>query len=583
MQRSGVLSPWYNQMLLLLALTLPATAGLVYIGRVALRRTRLALQVAEALRVETLNRRKTEDALRQAQKMEAIGQLTGGIAHDFNNLLQVISANLHLVGKDVAGNAAVAKRLAYASQAVSNGAALVSQLLMLGRRQPLEPQVINLGRRMQHLEEMVRLLIGGLVKVETKVGDGLWNTNVDPIQLDSAVLNLAINGRDAMQGAGTLSIEAGNVTVDASSAFQHGDVPPGDYVMLAVVDTGAGMTAEVAARAFEPFFTTKSPGAGTGLGLSMVFGLVEQSGGYVRIISQVGRGTAVKLYLLRSDQPEDRSRVPGPEPVEGGHETILVVEDEPAVRAATVEMLSALGYRTFEAANADDALTIIQSGKFVDLLFTDVVMPGTLRSPELAQKSREVLPELAVLYTSGYAKELTIPGRQLGPDVDLLPKPYTADALASRVRAALRKHSKTQSIAFLEVSMEQTQSPSVKPTRVTVLLVEDDAPMRESVAEMVRDLGYPVLEARSAEEAASLIGRDEIGVLIADIGLPGMSGDVFAAEVLSSRKMGVIFATGKLSVRGDPTDANGPVVLHKPFGAAALAAALEQAVKRRSG
>ena len=377
-----------------------------------------------------------------------------------------------------------------------------------------------------------------------------------------------------MQGAGKLTIEVVNASLDDAYARQHGDVSPGQYVLLAVNDTGSGMTPEVAAQAFEPFFTTKPFGAGTGLGLSMVYGFVKQSGGHAKIYSELGHGTTVRLYLPRSADAEDALTPPAAGPLSGGTETILVVKDDATVRAATVEMLAALGYRLLEAPDADRAALIIDSGRPIDLLFTDVVMPGALRSPELARRARARWPGIAVLYTSGYTQNAIVHGGRLDAGVELLPKPYTVFALASRVRAVLNKRPTIPPSNNPEQAMIDPVAAPGNATRPTVLLVEDDDLIRTSTAEMVRDLGYPVIDARSAEVAIELIGKADIGVLMADIGLPGMSGDVFAAQALIGRRMAIVFATGSDHVRGDPTDETGPVLLRKPYDPAAIDAAL---------
>lgn len=436
MERSAVLAPWYNQIVLLLALTFPTASGLMYIIWVALHRTREALQAADALREEMRIRKQAEESLRQSQKMEAVGQLTGGIAHDFNNLLQIISANLQLIRRAV-GEGPALKRLSQAQDAVTRGAKLSHQLLAFGRRQPLEPKVVNVGKLLLGVEDMVRRSIGEAIEFEAIVSGGLWNTYVDPNQIENVILNLAINARDAMQGAGKLTMEVANAALDETYVSEYADLQPGQYVMLAVSDTGAGMSPEVIARAFEPFFTTKPPGSGTGLGLSMVYGFVKQSNGHVKIYSEVGHGTTIKLYLPRSRSGEDEMPTEDLQPETGGSETILVVEDDAGVREATVEMLKALGYIVLSANDADSAIRLIDEGTHVDLLFTDVVMPGVLRSPELARLAREKVPGLAVLFTSGYTQNAIVHGGRLDAGTELLAKPYTAESLARRVRAIL--------------------------------------------------------------------------------------------------------------------------------------------------
>ena len=277
--------------------------------------------------------------------------------------------------------------------------------------------------------------------METVISGGLWNTVVDPGQIENAILNLAINARDAMDGRGRLTIEAGNALLDEVYAAQH-DLKPGQYIMLAVSDTGHGIKPELLERVFEPFFSTKPEGKGTGLGLSMVYGLVKQSGGHIRIYSEVGEGTTVKIYLPRSLEGEDLLVDAAQQSVSGGDETILVVEDDEDVREAAVAMLTDLGYHVLKAKDAASALTVIESGVPVNLVFTDVVMPGPLRSPELARKVKERLPSLAVLFTSGYTENAIVHGGRLDPGVELLGKPYTREALARKIRLLLGNEAK---------------------------------------------------------------------------------------------------------------------------------------------
>lgn len=382
---------------------------------------------------------RAEDALRQSQKMEAIGQLTGGIAHDFNNLLQVILSNLHLIQRMVGDNEPVLQRIANSLSAVHRGANLSGQLLAFSRKQPINPKVVNAALLMPELEEMLRRSLGDDVDVDVIVEQDLWNSLVDQTQLENAILNLAINARDAMNGRGRLNIELANVNVPADSGTgMGGPVTPGDYVAIRVGDSGPGMPPEVVERAFEPFFTTKTSKHGTGLGLSMVYGFMQQSGGGVQIESVIGVGTLVTLYLPRcSEAHVSPPAAFGPVSGEGGTETILVAEDDPAVREAAVELLKGLGYKVLEASTGDEALEMIRSGAAVDLLFTDVVMPGTRRAIEAAKEGRFLLPHMAVLYTSGYAEGELLKGGRLDADVLLLTKPYSAESLAKHVRQAL--------------------------------------------------------------------------------------------------------------------------------------------------
>ncbi|MES2184062.1 MAG: PAS domain S-box protein [Pseudomonadota bacterium] len=389
--------------------------------------------------------RQTEKALQQSQKMETIGKLTGGVAHDFNNLLQVIAGNLQLLSRDIAGNERAKRRLENALAGVRRGAKLASQLLAFGRRQALAPRVVNVGRLIFAMEDMLERTLGEEVQVETVVAGGLWNTYVDPSQIENVLLNLAINARDAMNGAGKLTVELGNTYLDDAYARTHDEVVPGQYVMLAVSDTGSGMPPEVMAKVFEPFFSTKPEGKGTGLGLSMVYGFVKQSGGHVKIYSEEGYGTTIKLYLPRSHEAEDAVAPVDTKPLIGGAETILVAEDDEQVRTTVIETLAELGYQVLTANDAASALAIIQSGVKIDLLFTDVVMPGPLRSPDLARKAQERFPDIAVLFTSGYTQNAIVHGGQLDPGVELLSKPYTREELARKIRLTMAKQQRRRS------------------------------------------------------------------------------------------------------------------------------------------
>jgi PAS domain S-box-containing protein len=525
---------------------------------------------AERRQAEAL--RQTEEQLRQSQKMEAVGQLTGGVAHDFNNLLQVISGNLQLLAKDIAGNERAERRVTNANVAVSRGSKLASQLLAFGRRQALEPKVINIGRLVAGMDELLRRALGEAVEIETIVSGGLWNSLVDPAQIENAVLNLAINARDAMDGAGKLTVEVGNAFLDDSYARRHADVAPGQYVMLAVSDTGCGMTPEVMAQVFEPFFSTKPEGKGTGLGLSMVYGFVKQSSGHVKIYSEPGQGTTIKLYLPRVRQNEDELAAPDAGPIRGGAETILVAEDDEEVRATVIEMLGDLGYRVLTARDAAGALTIIESGAPIDLLFTDVVMPGALRSPELARKARVRLPDIAVLFTSGYTENAIVHGGRLDAGVELLPKPFTREALARKVRHVLANQAQAQK----PVAQSQDERPRAPPAKLTVLLVEDNDLIRWNTAELLQKLGHVVVEASGAGPAIAALESNAVDVLVTDLGLPGVSGSELAARARAMNPdIGIVFATGADAAPDIKGDGPAPVVLRKPYGSADLAAALK--------
>ncbi len=382
---------------------------------------------------------KAEESLRHSQRMESLGNLTGGVAHDFNNLLQVIGGNLQLLSRDLAGNDKAERRIQNAMTGVARGAKLASQLLAFGRRQALAPRVVNIGRLIRETDELIRRALGDEIEIETIAAGGLWNTLIDPSNIENAILNLAINARDAMEGVGKLTIEAGNASLDEEYARLNPDVTPGQYVLLAISDTGSGIPPDIIDQVFEPFFTTKPEGKGSGLGLSMVYGFVKQSRGHIKIYSETGLGTTIKLYLPRSTDPEDAAVQMANGPVEGGNESILVVEDDEEVRETAVAMLHDLGYRVLKARDAQSALSVIESGLPIDLLFTDVVMPGALRSPELARKARQRLPDIAVLFTSGYTENAIVHGGRLDPGVELLPKPYSREALAFKIRSVLAK------------------------------------------------------------------------------------------------------------------------------------------------
>ncbi|GGB18409.1 two-component system sensor histidine kinase/response regulator [Sphingomonas metalli] len=407
---------------------------------------------------EIAERRQAEMALVQAQKMETIGQLTGGIAHDFNNLLQIVSGNLQLLERDVAGDEKAYRRVANAMAGVERGAKLASQLLAFGRRQALEPRTVNIARLIHGMDAILRRAVGEAVAIEWEIADALWNTFVDPARVENALLNLVINARDAMEGQGRLTIALANATLPAGD--EH---VAGDYVRLSVADTGSGMPPEIADRVFEPFFSTKREGKGTGLGLSMVYGFVRQSGGHVVLKTAPARGTTVELYFPRAAGAEEDERIVGEAEAVGGTETVLVVEDDEAVRATVVEMFRDLGYTVLTAASADAALAILADDRSIDLVFTDVVMPGRIDSAAMARAAQAGRPDLAVLFTSGYAEDGAgngiVHGGRLDPGLELLPKPYSREALARRVRQVLARRGRAADEPLL--SIPPHQSPGV--------------------------------------------------------------------------------------------------------------------------
>ena len=392
----------------------------------------------ESLRESQRQLALSQAELQQAQKMEAIGQLTGGVAHDFNNVLQIIAGNLQMLTLMEAGDPRAPKRIEQAMGGVERGARLAAHLLAFARRQPLRTVVIDPGDVLRDMEEMVRRLLGQRVAIEFDTAHGLWRTAVDPSQLHNVILNLAINARDAMPDGGTLLIRARNVAAGSPVLAQLSD-GAGDYVLIEVIDNGAGMPADVRERAFEPFFTTKEVGAGSGLGLSMVYGFVKQSGGDVQLLSEPGRGTTIRIFLRQSDGATTVDDDVPVSAIERGVESILVVEDEADVRETTVELLSALGYRVIEAADAASAATLIDAGVEVDLVFTDVIMPGKVSSYDLGELVKRKLPQTQILFTSGYAEGVIAHGGRIDPAISLLQKPYSADVLSARIRHLLRR------------------------------------------------------------------------------------------------------------------------------------------------
>ncbi|HEU4372189.1 MAG TPA: response regulator [Telluria sp.] len=380
----------------------------------------------------------SQSALHQAQKMEAIGQLTGGVAHDFNNVLQIIGGNLQLLKLLGGVSDSARSRIDIALAGVERGAKLSSHLLAFARRQPLQAVVVDLAEMLRSMEEMMRRVLGPRATVVSAIDAGLWSATVDPSQLNNVLLNLVINARDAMADGGTLTIRARNL---ANGDRALAAVGSGNYVMLEVADSGAGMPAAVLERAFEPFFTTKPTGQGTGLGLSMAYGFVKQSGGEIVLESAPGKGTSVRIFLPRSDDAPALVEQSIAAPLCGGLETILVVEDEDDVRTSTVDLLSALGYHVLSAQDAAGAVALVDSGVHVDLVFTDVIMPGEVSSLELRDRVRVKLPDAQVLFTSGYAEGVLTHEGKVDAAVNLLQKPYTADVLSARIRHLLRRRS----------------------------------------------------------------------------------------------------------------------------------------------
>src|SRR3569832_42059 len=510
----------------------------------------------------------TQVALQRSQKQEAIGKLTGGVAHDFNNILQIIGGNLQLLHGYAGQNELAGKRLETALAAVERGAKLSSQLLAFARRQPLQPEVVNPARVVQSMDDLLHRALGETIGVETVLGGGLWNMLVDPNQLENVILNLVINARDAMPAGGKLTVEVSNAVLDEEYAASESEISAGQYVMFAISDTGTGMTKDVMERACDPFFTTKREGEGTGLGLSMAYGFVKQSDGHFKIYSEVGHGTTIKMYFPRSYEAAKETPSYSSLPVIGGTETILVVEDDPAVQATVVEMLGDLGYRVLKADDAESALGILKSGLPIDLLFTDVVMPGRLRSPELARQAKSLIPDIEVLFTSGYTQNAIVHGGRLDPGVHLLTKPYRREQLARKVRHLLAN--KQQAALSRLLKNPEWKDPVVTHSAAgaqmrRVLIVEDDLDSRETACELIGVLGFEVAGVASAEEALDLHPDMRFDMLFTDVSLPGMNGIELARQAKRKRpELKVIFASGFGSAM-ESTPEFQHIILPKPY------------------
>jgi nitrogen-specific signal transduction histidine kinase/CheY-like chemotaxis protein len=383
-------------------------------------------------------KRAAEAQMRQAQKMDAIGQLTGGVAHDFNNILTVITGTIGILADAVADRPELVSIAKLIDDAAERGAQLTKHLLAFARKQPLQPVEIDINSLILEAAKLLHPTLGEQVEISPKLTDDAWPTLVDPSQLTTAVLNLALNARDAMPRGGKLTLETDNVHLDEDYASMNSEVAPGDYVMVAVSDTGTGIPADLMEKVFDPFFTTKEVGKGTGLGLSMVFGFVKQSGGHIKIYSEEGHGTTVKIYLPRSSgQGQTAYELSSSSEIRGGSETVLVVEDDMLVRNYVMTQVTSLGYATLQAANATEALKLIDDGAHIDLLFTDVIMPGPMNGRQLVDEALKRRPALKTLFTSGYTENAILHHGRLDEGVLLLAKPYRKPELARMIRVAL--------------------------------------------------------------------------------------------------------------------------------------------------
>jgi len=393
------------------------------------------------LEAEIVERKVASGQVRQLQKMEAVGQLTSGIAHDFNNMLAIVIGSLDVARRRLTGteNPAVLNCINNAAEGAERAAVLTARLLAFSRQQPLDPKVLDVNKLVSGMSQLLRRTIGEQVEIETVLAGGLWRTFADPSQVESTLLNLAVNARDAMPAGGKLTIETVNTHLDDAYASEHAEVSAGQYVMVSVTDTGIGMSAEVLERAFDPFYTTKGTGKGTGLGLSQVFGFVKQTGGHVKIYSEVDHGTTVKVYLPRREgQTLETSEVliASALPLGQASEIVLVVEDEEKVRHVTVDSLRELGYTAIQAGSASEALQQLTLHPNVALLLTDIVMPE-MNGKKLADRAVELKPGLKVIFTTGYTRNAVVHNGILDAGVAFLPKPFSIEQLAKKVRQAL--------------------------------------------------------------------------------------------------------------------------------------------------
>jgi CheY-like chemotaxis protein len=494
--------------------------------------------------------------------MEAIGQLTGGVAHDFNNLLTVIVGNLETIWRHAPPEDG---RLRRAIDQVTRGAqravTLTQQLLAFSRRQPLNPKPTDINRLVAGMSDLIRRTIGESIAVETVLAGGLWRVEIDAHQLENALLNLAVNARDAMPEGGKLTIETANAHLDEGYADRYPELDAGQYVALCVTDTGTGMSADVITRAFEPFYTTKPIGQGTGLGLSQVYGFVKQSGGHVKLYSEVGEGTTVKIYLPRmSRQVEEEEEPLFPlAPTGDKHEVVLVVEDDDDVRLFTTESLRELGFSVVQAHDAPSALKLLELRPEVQLIFTDVGLPG-MNGAQLVAAARALRPDIKVLFTTGYARNAIVHQGRLDPGVELITKPFTRVQLASRIRDVL------------DVPV------SGGARRPVALVIEDEGLVRMFIGDQLNDLGFDVIDAGSAAEGLRAArNHEQLDVAIVDRGLPDRDGlDVVAELRTQLPSLPVIVASGYGDLPGHESLLNDAHIrfMSKPYDVDALTTAL---------
>jgi PAS domain S-box-containing protein len=479
-------------------------------------------------------RRAADERARQAQKMEAIGHLTGGVAHDFNNLLMVIVGNLETIQRKLSDSPPDVERMQRSTDSAMRGArraeSLTQRLLAFSRQQPLDPKPVDLGHMIPGMSDLLRRTLGEHITVETVLGGGMWRALADPNQLELAVLNLAVNARDAMPEGGNLTIETANVYLDEKYAASQVEVVPGQYAMLAITDNGCGMTSEVKAKAFDPFFTTKDIGHGTGLGLSQVYGFIKQSRGHVKLYSELGEGTTIKLYLPRAHAVSQAAEDHNEKFLARGtkSEVVLVVEDDADVRAYSTDTLVELGYDVLAAENGASALRVLENNPRIRLLFTDVGLPGGMNGRQLAEEARKRRPELKVLFTTGYARNAIVHDGRLDAGVHLITKPFSQAALAGKLRDIIDNDR--------------------EPRRI--LLVEDETLIQMLAVDYLQTNGFTVHTAGSATEAMNALGKIPGGVdaAVVDMGLPDRRGDTLIREIRALHHLlPIVIATGASS------------------------------------
>jgi signal transduction histidine kinase/CheY-like chemotaxis protein len=512
-------------------------------------------------------RRAMEERLRYSAKMEAVGRLTAGVAHEFNNLLTVVLGNLeNAQRRSPLAEAPVLRALENATRGARRAAGLTERLLAFARRKPLEPRIVDLNALVSGMSDLLQRTLGEEIEVRTMLASDLSRAEVDPAELEAAILNLAVNARDAMPAGGTLVIQTSNAVLDEAYAAANADAGVGDYVLVSVVDSGTGMVPDVLKQVFEPFFTTKG-GRGTGLGLSQVYGFVRQSGGHVKLYSEPGVGTTAKLYLpkapVESDAiPESMAEAKAAECIPRGSESILVVEDDDDVRNYTAGSLRELGYEIFEAADGRSALEILEREPSIQLLFTDLGLPGGINGRALAERARMSRPSLQVVITTAYAASALIHDGRLDPGVDLLNKPFTLSALAERIREVLDRCS----------GQDET---------LRILVVEDELLVRMLVVDALADYGCQVEEAANAGEALAKFQDlgDQLAGAVIDLGLPDKPGEELIREIRSLRPdLPIILSTGYASdaVRERFVLDTQVQILPKPFDPDGMAAAFQR-------